>query len=268
MLPDLSHEEILRSSRHLLLPEIGLQGQKKLKSAAVLIVGAGGLGSPAALYLAAAGVGRIGLVDYDVVEASNLQRQVLYGVASLGKPKVDTARERLLDLNPNIQVDVYCEPFVSQSAGRIAGPYNLIIDGSDNFSTRYLINDLCVLTGKINVYGAVYRFDGQISVFDARRGPCYRCLFPEPPLPDLIPGCAQGGVLGVLPGVIGALQAVEALKLLLGIGETLIGRLLLYNALEQSFEFVKLHKNPACKVCGLQPAITDLIDVDPRQPIY
>jgi adenylyltransferase/sulfurtransferase len=262
MLPNLSHEEILRYSRHLLIPEVGLEGQRKLKASSVLVIGTGGLGSPVALYLAAAGVGRIGLVDYDVVDYSNLQRQVIHGTATLGKLKVDSARDRMLDLNPDIRVDVYNEPFTSANAMQIAEPYDLIIDGTDNFPTRYLTNDLCVLTGKPNVYGSIFRFEGQVSVFDARQGPCYRCLFPEPPPPGLVPSCAEGGVLGVLPGTIGTLQATEAIKLLLGIGSSLAGRLLLYNALDMSFEYVKLKKNPKCRVCGPNPEVTELIDYE------
>ena len=262
MLPELSHEEILRYSRHLLIPEVGLEGQKKLKAASVLVIGTGGLGSPVALYLAAAGVGRIGLVDYDVVDSSNLQRQVIHGTSGLGVLKVESARQRMLDLNPGIQVEVYNEPFTSENALRIAESYDILIDGTDNFPTRYLVNDVCVLTGKANVYGSIYRFDGQVSVFDARSGPCYRCLFPEPPPPGLVPSCAEGGVLGVLPGTIGTLQATEALKLILGIGEPMIGRLMLYNALDMSFEFVKLRKNPRCKICGPEPEITQLIDYE------
>jgi adenylyltransferase/sulfurtransferase len=260
MLPALSHEEILRYSRHLLIPDVGLDGQRKLKAASVLVIGTGGLGSPVSLYLAAAGVGRIGLVDFDVVDDSNLQRQIVHGMSTRGALKVESARRRLLDLNPGIQVDSYNEPFTSENARQIAESYAVIIDGTDNFPTRYLTNDLCVLTGKPNVYGSIFRFEGQASVFDARQGPCYRCLFPEPPPPGLVPSCAEGGVLGVLPGVIGAIQATEALKLLLGIGAPLIGRLLLYNALEMSFEYVRLKKNPHCKVCGPQPEVTDLID--------
>src|SRR5512143_4369452 len=262
MLPDLSHEEILRYSRHLLVPEVGLGGQRKLKAASVLIVGTGGLGSPVALYLAAAGVGRIGLVDYDVVDRTNLQRQVIHGTSTVGKLKVESARARLLDLNPDIQVDIYNQVFTSENAMQIAAPYDLIVDGSDNFPTRYLTNDLCVLTGIPNVYGSVYRFEGQVSVFDARRGPCYRCLFPEPPPPGLVPSCAESGVLGVLPGTIGTLQATEALKLILGIGDPLIGRLLLYNALDMSFDFVKLKKNPKCRVCGPDADIKEPIDYE------
>jgi molybdopterin/thiamine biosynthesis adenylyltransferase/rhodanese-related sulfurtransferase len=262
MLPGLSHEEILRYSRHLLIPEVGLEGQRKLKAASVLVIGTGGLGSPVALYLAAAGVGRIGLVDYDVVDYSNLQRQVIHGTHALGELKVESARSRMLDLNPDIEVVVYNEPFTSENAMRIAQDYDLLIDGTDNFPTRYLTNDVCVFLGKPNVYGSIFRFDGQVSVFDARHGPCYRCLFPEPPPPGLVPSCAEGGVLGVLPGTIGTLQATEALKLILGIGDPLIGRLLLFNALEMSFEFVKLRKNPHCKVCGPEPEVTELIDYE------
>ena len=262
MLPELSHEEILRYSRHLLIPDVGLEGQKKLKAASVLIVGTGGLGSPVALYLAAAGVGRIGLVDYDVVDFSNLQRQVIHGESRLGDLKVESARDRMLDLNPEIQIDVYNEVINSENAFRIAETYDIIVDGTDNFPTRYLINDLCVLTGKTNVYGSIFRFDGQASVFAAEEGPCYRCLFPEPPPPGLVPSCAEGGVLGVLPGTIGSIQATETLKIILGIGEPLIGRLLLYDALDLSFQTVKLHKNPECKVCGEHPEITGLIDYE------
>jgi len=260
MASDLTSEEILRYSRHLLIPEVGLEGQRRLKAASVLVIGTGGLGSPALLYLAAAGVGRIGLVDFDEVDASNLQRQIVHGTGTIGARKVASARQRLLDLNPHIQVDAYDEPFTSANAMRIANDFEVIVDASDNFPTRYLSNDLCVLTGKPNVFGAIYRFDGQASVFDARVGPCYRCLFPEPPPPGLVPTCAEGGVFGVLPGVIGAVQATEAIKLLLGSGETLIGRLLLYNALDMTFETVKLRKNPLCKVCGTDPEITALID--------
>jgi adenylyltransferase/sulfurtransferase len=262
MLPELSHEEILRYSRHLLIPEVGLEGQKKLLASAVLIIGTGGLGSPVALYLAAAGVGRIGLVDFDVVDSSNLQRQIIHGNGRVGTLKVESARERLRDLNPEIQVDIYNEPFTSENAMRIAHDYDLVVDGSDNFPTRYLVNDLCVLTGKPDVFGSIYRFDGQASVFYAKEGPCYRCLFPEPPPPGMVPSCAEGGVLGVLPGTIGTIQATEAIKLLLGIGSSLAGRLVLYNALDMSFDMIKLKKNPNCKVCGAHPDITELIDYD------
>ena len=259
---DLNHEEILRYSRHLLIPEVGLSGQKKIKAASVLVIGTGGLGSPVSMYLAAAGVGRIGLVDYDQVDASNLQRQVIHGTSNLGELKVASARQRMLDINPGIQVEVYNEPFTSFNAMQIAQDYDILIDGTDNFPTRYLSNDVSVLLGKPNVYGSIYRFDGQVSVFDAREGPCYRCLFPEPPPPGLVPSCAEGGVLGVLPGTIGTLQATEALKLILGIGETLNGRLLLFNALDMSFEFVNLRKNPNCKICGPNPEVTELIDYE------
>jgi adenylyltransferase/sulfurtransferase len=262
MLPDLSHTEIQRYSRHLLIPEVRLEGQRKLKAAAVLVIGTGGLGSPVGMYLAAAGVGRIGLVDADVVDFSNLQRQVIHGTSRLNELKVHSGRDRLLDINPDIQVDAYIESFTSDNAVRIAAPYDVIIDGTDNFPTRYLTNDLCVLTGKPNVYGSIFRFDGQASVFFAEQGPCYRCLLPEPPPAGQVPSCAEGGVLGVLPGTIGTIQATEALKLILDIGEPLIGKLLIYNALDMTFDFVELRKNPACKVCGVAPEVTELIDYE------
>lgn len=262
MLPELDHAEILRYSRHLLIPDVGMEGQRRLKAASMLVIGTGGLGSPAALYLAAAGVGRIGLVDYDTVDPTNLQRQVIHSTSRIGQLKVESARARMLDLNPGIQVDVYNEPFTSANAIRIAGDYDILLDGTDNFPTRYLSNDLCVLLGKPNVYGSVFRFEGQVSVFDARNGPCYRCLFPEPPPPGLVPSCAEGGVFGVLPGTVGTLQATEAIKLVLGIGTPLFGRLLLYDALEMSFQTIKLRKNPHCKVCGPEPEITELIDYE------
>jgi molybdopterin/thiamine biosynthesis adenylyltransferase/rhodanese-related sulfurtransferase len=261
-LPGLTREEILRYSRHLLIPEVGLDGQRRLKGSAALIIGAGGLGSPVALYLAAAGVGRIGLVDYDVVEASNLQRQVIHRSSGLGKLKVESAREALLDLNPMVEVAAYDEPFSSDNAMRIAREYDILLDATDNFPTRYLTNDVSGFLGKPNVYASIYRFDGQVSVFDSTKGPCYRCLFPEPPPPGLVPSCAEGGVLGVLPGTIGTIQATEALKVLLGIGEPLIGRLLLYNALDAEFEYVKVKKNPACRLCGPQADISELIDYE------
>ncbi len=262
MLPELNREEILRYSRHLLIPEVGLEGQRKLKNSSALIVGTGGLGSPVSLYMAAAGVGRIGLVDYDVVDSSNLQRQIIHGTSTIGKLKVESAKAKLLDLNPDIQVDVYNEPYTSENALRIAADYDIILDGTDNFPTRYLTNDVAVFLGKPNVYASIFRFDGQVSVFYAKEGPCYRCLFPEPPPPGLVPSCAEGGVLGVLPGTIGTLQATEALKVLLGIGEPLIGRLLLYNALDMTFDFVKLKKNPNCRVCGPNADIKELIDYE------
>ncbi len=258
----LTHPEILRYSRHLLIPEVGLEGQKKLKAASVLVIGTGGLGSPVSLYLAAAGVGRIGLVDYDRVDETNLQRQIVHGQSTIGKLKVESARSRLLDLNPGIQVDAYNEPFTSANAMQIAAPYDVLVDCTDNFPTRYLSNDVAVFLGKPNIYGSIFRFDGQASVFDARSGPCYRCLFPEPPPPGLVPTCAEGGVLGILPGTIGTIQATEALKALLGIGSTLAGRLLLYNALDMSFDFVTLKKNPKCRVCGPNADIKELIDYE------
>ncbi len=262
MLPGLTRDEILRYSRHLLIPEVGLEGQRKLKGSSALVIGTGGLGSPVALYLAAAGLGRIGLVDYDVVDSSNLQRQVIHGTGTVGKLKVESARARLLDLNPEVQVDVYNEPFTSENAMRIARDYDILLDGTDNFPTRYLTNDVAVFLGRPNVYASIYRFDGQVSVFYAKEGPCYRCLFPEPPPPGLVPSCAEGGVLGVLPGTIGTIQATEALKVLLGIGQPLIGKLLLYNALDMSFDFVKLKKNPKCRVCGPQADVKELIDYE------
>jgi len=262
ILPGLTREEILRYSRHLLIPEVGLEGQRKLKASSALIIGTGGLGSPVSLYLAAAGVGRIGLVDYDVVDSSNLQRQVIHGTSTIGKLKVESARDRLLDLNPDIEVEIYNEPYTSENALQIAKDYDILLDGTDNFPTRYLTNDVCVFLGKPNVYASIYRFDGQVSVFYAKEGPCYRCLFPEPPPPGLVPSCAEGGVLGVLPGTIGTIQATEALKVLLGIGQPLIGKLLLYNALDMSFDFVKLKKNPNCRVCGLNADIKELIDYE------
>lgn len=262
MTAELSHDEILRYSRHLLIPEVGLEGQKKLKASSALVIGTGGLGSPVALYLAAAGIGRIGLVDFDVVDESNLQRQVIHGTATVGQLKVESAKARLQDLNPDIQVEIYNEPFTSENAFRIAINYDILIDGTDNFPTRYLSNDVCVLLGKPNIYGSIFRFDGQASVFDARVGPCYRCLFPEPPPPGLVPSCAEGGVLGVLPGTIGTIQATEALKVLLGIGTPLVGKLLLYNALDMTFDFVNLRKNPKCRICGPDADIKELIDYE------
>ncbi|MEJ2150576.1 MAG: molybdopterin-synthase adenylyltransferase MoeB, partial [Chloroflexota bacterium] len=259
---ELSHEEIKRYSRHLIMPEVGMQGQRRLKAGKVLLVGTGGLGSPLGMYLAAAGVGRIGLVDYDTVSESNLQRQIIHGTKDIGRPKLESARERMLDINPYIQIDTYEVPLTSDNALDILEPYDVIVDGTDNFPTRYLVNDACVLLGKPNVYGSIFRFEGQASVFAAKEGPCYRCLFPEPPPPGLVPSCAEGGVLGVLPGTIGTIQATETVKLLLGIGESLVGRLLLYDALAMRFDFVKLRKNPACPVCGEHPTLTELIDYE------
>ncbi|HEY7860606.1 MAG TPA: molybdopterin-synthase adenylyltransferase MoeB [Gemmatimonadaceae bacterium] len=259
--PELSNEEIFRYSRHLILPEVGLEGQKKLKRARVLLVGVGGLGSPAALYLAAAGVGTLGLVDFDVVDATNLQRQVLHGTSAIGKRKLDSARERIEDLNPNVHVEAHETSLTSRNALEIIGTYDIVIDGTDNFQTRYLVNDACVLLGKPNVYGSIYRFEGQASVFATKDAPCYRCLFREPPPPGLVPSCAEGGVLGVLPGIIGTIQTTEALKIILGIGETLEGRLLLVDALRMKFRTLNLRKDPTCPACGTHE-ITELIDYE------
>lgn len=260
--PGLSHEDFLRYSRHLLLSEVGPSGQQKLKAASVLIVGTGGLGSPIAMYLAAAGIGRIGLVDYDTVEVTNLQRQIIHGTASLGQRKVDSARQRLLDINPSIDVETFDEPFTSENALRIADPFELILDATDNFPTRYLINDVCVLTHKPDVYGSIYRFEGQVSIFWADKGPCYRCLFPSPPPAGSVPSCAEGGVFGVLPGTVGTLQATEAMKVILGIGEPLVGKLLLYDGLAMSFTEIRLKKNPRCLICSEEPQITELVDYE------
>ena len=259
---ELSSEEIRRYSRHILMPELGVEGQKKIKQAAVLLVGLGGLGSPLAMYLAAAGMGRIGLVDNDVVDETNLQRQVIYSNDQVGKSKLTSAKERLQGLNPHIQIDTYETFLTSDNAIEICTPYDMIIDGTDNFSTRYLVNDVSVLLGKPNVHGSIFRFDGQVSVFDARQGPCYRCLYPEPPPPGLVPSCAEGGVLGILPGIIGMIQATEAIKLALGIGDVLIGRLLIYDALRMKFRELKLNKDPQCPICGDNPEIKELIDYD------
>lgn len=259
---ELSNEEIRRYSRHLIMPEVGMKGQKKLKAASALLIGAGGLGSPLAMYLAAAGVGRLGLVDYDVVDYTNLQRQILHGTKDVGRPKLASAQARILDINPHVQVDTYEVALTSANALDVLASYDVIIDGTDNFPTRYLTNDACVLLGKPNVYGSIFRFEGQASVFYAQEGPCYRCLFPEPPPPGLVPSCAEGGVLGVLPGVIGAIQATEAIKLILGTGTPLIGRLLLYDALSMTFDEVRLRKNPNCPVCGPHPTLTELIDYE------
>ena len=258
----LSNEEIQRYSRHLIMPEVGMTGQRKLKAASVLLIGAGGLGSPLAMYLAAAGVGRIGLVDYDVVSYSNLQRQVIHGTSDVGRSKLASATERIKEINPLVRVDPFNVPLTSENALEILAPYDVIIDGTDNFPTRYLTNDACVLLGKPNIYGSIFRFEGQASVFYAKEGPCYRCLFPEPPPPGLVPSCAEGGVLGVLPGTIGAIQATEAIKLILGIGDSLIGRLLIYDALSMSFDEVRLRKDPKCPVCGENPTVTELIDYE------
>jgi molybdopterin/thiamine biosynthesis adenylyltransferase/rhodanese-related sulfurtransferase/molybdopterin converting factor small subunit len=258
--PPLTRDQMRRYSRHLLLPEVGVSGQRRLRGSKVLLVGAGGLASPSALYLAAAGVGEIGLVDFDKVEASNLQRQVMYGTKDIGRPKLEAARDRLADLNPDVAVRLYDRHLSSENALEVLRPYDVIVDGTDNFPTRYLVNDACVLLGKPNVYGSIYRFEGQASVFDARRGPCYRCLYPEPPPPGLVPSCAEGGVLGVLPGLVGTIQATETVKLLLGIGEPLIGRLLLFDALSMRFRELRLRSDPNCVISGTHPSQTGLID--------
>ena len=259
---ELSHEEVKRYSRHLIMPEVGVQGQKKLKASSVLLIGTGGLGSPLGLYLASAGVGRIGLVDFDVVDFTNLQRQVLYTTQDVGKPKLEVAKARLSAINPFITLETHETRLSSENALEILKGYDVVVDGTDNFPTRYLINDACVLLKKPNVYGSIFRFEGQASVFDATKGPCYRCLYSEPPPPGLVPSCAEGGVFGILPGIIGTIQATEAIKLLLGKGEPLIGRLLLFNALKMRFRELKLRKNPACPACGSHPTITQLIDYE------
>jgi adenylyltransferase/sulfurtransferase len=259
---ELSQEEIRRYARHLIMPEVGLEGQRKLRAARVLLIGAGGLGSPASLYLAAAGVGTLGLVDFDVVELSNLQRQIIHGTKDVGRLKLDSAREKLLDVNPEIEVETHEVRLTSENALDILAGYDVIVDGTDNFPTRYLVNDACVLLGKPNVYGSIFRFEGQVSVFYAKQGPCYRCLYQEPPPPGLVPSCAEGGVLGVLPGIVGALQANEAIKLLLGQGEPLIGRLLLFDALKLRFRELRLRKDPGCPICGESPTINELIDYE------
>jgi len=261
-LTTLSHEELLRYSRHLTLPDVGLEGQAKLCDARVLLIGAGGLGSPAALYLAAAGVGTLGLVDFDLVDRSNLQRQILHGTSGIGSAKTESARARLRDINPHVQLATFAERLTSANALTILRDFDIVVDGSDNFPTRYLVNDACVLLGKPDVYGSVFRFDGQVSVFYAKQGPCYRCLYAEPPPPDLVPSCAEGGVLGVLPGIIGSLQALEAIKLILGFGEPLIGRLLLFDGRRMQFRELALEKDPECPVCGIHPTVTSLIDYE------
>lgn len=258
----LTHDEIRRYSRHLILPEVGVEGQQKLKAASVLLIGTGGLGSPLAVYLAAAGVGRIGLVDYDVVDESNLQRQIIHGTKDVGRSKLDSAADSIADINPYVVLEKHNVPLSSENALDILANYDVIIDGTDNFPTRYLVNDACVLLGKPNVYGSIFRFEGQASVFYAKEGPCYRCLFPSPPPPGLVPSCADGGVLGVLPGTIGTIQATEAIKLIVGFGEPLIGRLLLYDASDMTFDTIKLRKNPNCPICGENPTITHLIDYE------
>jgi adenylyltransferase/sulfurtransferase len=259
-LPQLSNEEVARYSRHLILPEVGMEGQQKLKAAKVLCVGTGGLGSPLALYLAAAGIGTLGLVDFDVVDSSNLQRQIIHSTKDVGRPKIDSASEKLTALNPFLNVVKHETMLTSANALEIIRDYDIVADGTDNFPTRYLVNDACVLTGKPNAYGSIFRFEGQASVFATEQGPCYRCLYPEPPPPGLVPSCAEGGVLGILPGLVGVIQATEVIKFILGKGEPLIGRLLLVNALDMKFRELKLRKNPDCPVCGTHPTVTQLID--------
>jgi adenylyltransferase/sulfurtransferase len=258
----LTSPEVARYSRHLIMPEVALDGQKRLKAARVLLIGAGGLGSPLGLYLAAAGVGRIGLVDFDVVDFSNLQRQVLHGTPDVGRSKLQSANDRLQAINPEVQIDLYETRLTSANALGIFEPYDIVIDGTDNFPTRYLVNDACVLLKKPNVYGSIFRFDGQASVFYPPHGPCYRCLYPEPPPPGEVPSCAEGGVLGILPGLIGCIQATEAVKLILAKGSPLIGRLLLYDALQMTFQEFKVQRNPKCPACGENPSITKLIDYE------
>jgi adenylyltransferase/sulfurtransferase len=259
---NLSPKEIARYSRHLIMPEVGVEGQKRLKASRILLIGAGGLGSPLGLYLAAAGIGRIGLVDFDVVDFSNLHRQVLHSTPDVGRPKLESARNRLQAINPEVRIDLYETRLTSANAISIIEPYDIIIDGTDNFPTRYLVNDACVLLGKPNVYGSIFRFDGQASVFYPPHGPCYRCIYPEPPPPGEVPSCAEGGVLGILPGLIGCIQATEAIKLVLGSGSTLIGRLLLYDALRMSFQEFKVRRNAQCPICGDHPTIRKLIDYE------
>ena len=258
----LSNDEIHRYSRHLIMPEVGMEGQKRLKAASVLLIGAGGLGSPLGLYLAAAGVGRIGIVDFDVVDSTNLQRQLLHGTRDVGRAKLDSARERLADVNPHVEIETHEVRLTSDNALDILRRYDIIVDGTDNFPTRYLVNDACVLLGKPNVYGSIFRFEGQASVFFAKEGPCYRCLFREPPPPGLVPSCAEGGVLGVLPGIIGSVQALETIKLILGKGDSLVGRLLLFDALSLEWRELKLRKDPECSICGEHPTVTELIDYE------
>jgi len=260
--PELSRQELYRYARHLSLPEIGLDGQLRLKQGRVLCVGAGGLGSPLALYLAAAGVGTLGLVDFDVVDESNLQRQILHGTSDVGRTKLDSAVDRLRDINPHVVVEPHATKLTSSNALEILEPYDVVVDGTDNFPTRYLVNDACVLLGKPNVYGSIFRWEGQVSVFATEGGPCYRCLFRQPPPPGLVPNCAEDGVLGVLPGIIGSAQTLEVIKLLLGVGRTLAGRLLIFDALDMSWREVALRRNPECPVCGDEPTQTELIDYE------
>ena len=258
----LTKDEVLRYSRHLIMPEVGMDGQLKLKQARVLCIGAGGLGSPLALYLAAAGVGKLGIVDFDTVDFTNLQRQIIHDTNDVGRPKLTSARETIADINPNVEVVGFETRLTSENALDIFKDFDIVADGTDNFPTRYLVNDACVLLGKPNVYGSIFRFEGQASIFYAKEGPCYRCLYPEPPPPGLVPSCAEGGVLGVLPGIVGCIQAVETIKLILGVGRSLIGRLLLFDAMNMKFRELKLRKNPECPACGTHPTVTKLIDYE------
>ncbi len=260
--PALSNEEVLRYSRHLIMPEVGMEGQQKLKAARVLCIGTGGLGSPLALYLSAAGVGTIGLVDFDVVDFTNLQRQVIHFTSDVGRPKLESAKEKIAAINPFVNVKTFNTKLTSENALQIFADFDIIVDGTDNFPTRFLVNDACVMTGKPNVYGSIFRFEGQASVFATKDGPCYRCLYPEPPPPGLVPSCAEGGVLGILPGLVGLIQATETIKLIMGSGQPLIGRLLLIDALGMKFRELKLRKNPDCVVCGTNPTVTKLIDYE------
>jgi adenylyltransferase/sulfurtransferase len=260
--PALTHDEIARYSRHLIMPEVGMEGQRRLKAASVLMIGTGGLGAPTGMYLAAAGVGRLGILDFDVVDESNLQRQIIHGTKDVGRPKIESARDRLHDINPHVQLDTYETRLTSENALKLFSDYDVIVDGTDNFPTRYLVNDACVLTGKPNVYGSIFRFEGQASVFWARRGACYRCLYPEPPPPGLVPSCAEGGVLGVLPGIVGAIQANETIKIILGAEGILVNRLLLFDAWRMRFRELKLRRDPLCPVCGEHATIKELIDYE------
>lgn len=261
-LPELTKDEYARYSRHLILPEVGLEGQRKLKNARVLMIGTGGLGSPLGLYLAAAGIGTIGLVDFDVVDESNLQRQIIHGTKDVGRPKIASAKDRLADINPNVRIEAHETRLTSENALELFRDFDVVVDGTDNFQTRYLVNDACVLTGKPNVYGSIFRFEGQASVFWAEKGACYRCLYPEPPPPGLVPSCAEGGVLGVLPGIVGTIQANEVLKVILGADGILLNRLLLFDAWRMRFRELKLKKNPDCPLCGVNPMIRELIDYE------
>lgn len=257
-----SKEEILRYSRHLIMPEVGMKGQKKLKASSILMIGAGGLGSPIGMYLTAAGIGTLGIIDFDVVDETNLQRQLLHGTNDVGRPKLESAKEKLSKINPNVKINLHETRLTSENALEIISKYDLVVDGTDNFPTRYLVNDACVLLGKPYVYGSIFRFEGQVTVFDSKNGPCYRCLYPTPPPPGLVPSCAEGGVLGILPGIIGSLQALEAIKLIIDEGDSLVGRLLLFDALKLKFRELKLRKNPDCPVCGENPTIHELIDYE------